>query len=157
MFTKTLALAALLATSALVSGAYAQAAFDKEKVCAEQKDQNLAALAAVKAASPDQAAMKALLAAAMKRVPGNGICLADLNGANNATGSVNQTIANLLGELADSGDIETAAGPEDGATQDFNTPAAPGATPEGDTPLNVTPPAASPSAPAAPAPAPILL
>jgi hypothetical protein len=86
----------------------------------------------------------------------NGICLADLNGANNATGSVNQTIANLLGELADTGaDIETAAGPDEGTTQDFNTPNG-GAAPEGDNPLNVTPPASSPSAPAAPA-APVLL
>ena len=43
-------------------------------------------------------------------------------GATNAPGSVNQIISNLLGELADSGDIETAAGPEVKAQHRILTP-----------------------------------
>ena len=113
MTIKILALTGLLAATALTGMAFAQdaATFDKERVCAEQLKGNQDALSAVRNARPDEKAMRELLAAAVKRVPGNNICIADL------LGDDDQDIANILGELAETDDnVEPAAGPEGGET-----------------------------------------
>ena len=142
MTMKITLIAALLASSTLVGASFAQG-FDKEKVCAEQKAGNTKALEAARAARPDAAAVKAAIAAAAGIVPGNNICIADM------LTEADADIAEALAELADSGDIETAAGPDGDAPQDFTGDDAPAG--ENPSQLNtpVTAPAASPAVPAA--------
>ncbi|MCA3243715.1 MAG: hypothetical protein INF43_00215 [Alphaproteobacteria bacterium] len=141
MTLKTIAFTAFVATTALAGIASAQE-FNKEQVCAEQKDANLAALTAARAARPDAAAVKAVITEAAGRVVGNNICLADL------LTDADADIAAILAETADSGDIAPAAGPE-GETPAFGggdaTP-----TPENPGQLN-TPVTGAPASPASPA------
>ena len=139
MTLKTTLFAALLASTTLVGATFAQG-FDKEKVCNEQKATNEAGLQAARTARPDAAAVKAAVATLAGQVPGNNICLADL------LAEGDDDIAAALAELADSGDVAPAAGPE-GETPNFGGDTGPGV--ENPSQLNtpVNPPASSPSSP----------
>ncbi len=141
MTTKLLFAAALLATTTLAGVTFAQVEFDQEKVCAAQLTANTAALEAARAARPDAAAVRELVVAAASRATGNNVCLANLLNA-----ETDSDIAEVLAQLADSGDIAPAAGPE-GDTPDFGGDAAP--VGENPSQLNqpVAAPASSPSAP----------